>query len=163
MDLWIVIKSKLASYIYRHCVVALYRCIHFRDQITSGQFVSLPHVRVQVLAKGTENGNKQEQDWENSTRYRRTILKPKRGVLRKITGDGNTILWGHPSHSRVRRVTGWLVPSLRIWIARRGRNSRSVIRGRVGWKEGEKNEWTDDMSGLQGEDSFFISFSFQLF
>ena len=67
MYLWIAIKSKLASYIYRHCVVALYRFIHFWDQLINEWLVRSFAVRSSTgISKGSLNMETNSNKIENT-------------------------------------------------------------------------------------------------
>ena len=133
----------------------LYRFIHFQDQIISGQFVPLRHVRVQVLAKGhwtwkqTETRLRKLYELQNYNSEAQTWGPEKK---KYFIEDTILLEMGPPFYKAIRitRGSGGLpadsCPVLSIWIARRGQNSRSVIRERVGWWEREKQK---GMSGLR--------------
>ena len=137
----------------------LNRFIHFRDQIISGQFIPLRHVRVQVLAKGYWT-------WKQTATRLRKLHELQKNNFKAQTWGSEKSYWRWDHHF-IRSskslegpaVTGWLVPSPRIWIAQRTELEKcdKGARGVMGKRKAKRNEWSDDMSGLQGEDSFFIS------
>ena len=159
MGLWIATKSKLASYIYRQCVVSY-------TTYTLSRPNNKWSVRSFAARSGTDISKRSLNMETNSNKIEKTLRATEGQFYSPSWGsEKNYWRWDHhfirsskslegPAGYRLTRPqSSYLDRTQRTELEKCAKGARGVM----GRRKAKRNEWIENMSGLQGEDSFFIS------